>query len=164
MLQSPAELEAVDEVEDQRACYAKGLDLLVRREHSRKELKGKLFQRSFSQDMVENILDQLEQEGFLNDARFAEAFVYYRYGRGQGPERIRSELMERGIEGQLVTQPLNSTDYDWFDAARKTYLRKYGVDDGAVITDINERMKRQRFMRYRGFTHEQIRYAQEGGG
>lgn len=162
MLQSPAELEAADAVEDQRACYAKGLGLLVRREHSRKELKGKLLQRSFSEDVVENTLDQLEQEGLLNDARFAEAFVYYRYGRGQGPERIRSELMERGIEGQLATQPLNSSDYDWFDAARKTYLRKYGVDDGAVITDINERMKRQRFMRYRGFNHEHIRYAQEG--
>ncbi|MCW8825814.1 MAG: recombination regulator RecX [Gammaproteobacteria bacterium] len=162
MLQSSAEFGATDKVTDQKACYAKGLELLVRREHSRKELRGKLLLRSFSEDMVEHTLGLLEQEGFLNDARFAEAFVHYRYGKGQGPERIRSELMERGIEGQMASEPLNSAEYDWFEAAKKAYMRKYGAEYSGEIADINERMKRQRFMRYRGFTHEQIRYAQEG--
>ncbi len=162
MLQSPAELESesADLVEDQRACYAKGLALLVRREHSCKELNGKLLRLGFSEDMVENSVARLEQEGHLSDARFAEAFVYYRYGRGQGPERIRRELKERGVEGQLATAPLNSSDYDWFNAARKCYIKKFGRGDGAVRGDINERMRRQRFMLYRGFTYEQISYAQ----
>jgi len=162
MLQSSAEFDA-DDPNGHKACYAKGLDLLVRREHSRKELKGKLSQRGYSGDMVEHTLDRLEQEGLLNDARFAEAFVHYRYGRGQGPERIRSELMERGVEGQLATEPLNDSEYDWFSAAQKAYTKKYGANGGSV-TEMAERIKRERFMRYRGFTHEQIRYALEGCG
>ena len=157
MLQSSAEFDA----DDPKACYAKGLDLLVRREHSRKELKGKLLQRGFSEDTVEGTLDLFEQDGSLNDGRFSEAFVHYRYGKGQGPDRIRSELLERGIEGHLASQPLSSSEYDWFGAARKAYIKKYGADRGGVA-DMSERMKRQRFLRYRGFTHEQIRYAQEG--
>ncbi len=161
MLQSPAEFDA-DDPNGLKACYAKGLDLLVRREHSRKELKGKLSQRGYAGDTVEHTLDLLEQDGSLNDGRFAEAFVHYRYGKGQGPGRIRSELLERGIEGHLATHPLNSSEYDWFGAARKAYIKKYGANNDA-ITDMSERMKRQRFLRYRGFTHEQIRYAQEGG-
>jgi len=144
-----------------KACYAKGLELLVRREHSRKELKGKLLLRGFSEQAIEHSLGWLEQDGSLSDARFAEAFVHYRYGKGQGPERIRCELFERGIEGQLATQPLNSSKYDWFDASRRAYIKRYGAHGGEVI-DVSERLKRQRFLRYRGFTHEQIRYAQEG--
>ncbi|MDH3354993.1 MAG: recombination regulator RecX [Chromatiales bacterium] len=157
MLQSSAEFDA----DDLKACYAKGLDLLVRREHSRKELKGKLSQRGFSEDAVESTLDLLEQDGDLNDGRFAEAFVYFRYGKGQGAERIRNELAARGIDGYLASHPLNSSEYDWFGAARKAYIKKYGADSD-VVTDMNERVKRERFMRYRGFTHEQIRYALKG--
>ncbi len=163
MLQSSAEFNA-DGSNDPKACYAKGLELLVFREHSRKELKGKLLQRGFSEDFVEFSLDRLEQDGSLSDARFAEAFVHYRYGKGQGPERIRSELFERGIEGQLATQPLNSSEYDWFSASRRVYIKKYGLNRSGAVLDMSEQLKRQRFLRYRGFTHEQIRYAQEGGG
>lgn len=160
MLQSSAEFDA----DNLKACYAKGVDLLVRREHSRKELKGKLLKRNFSEDTVEAALGLLEQDGSLNDARFAEAFVHYRYGKGQGPERIRSELLERGIEGHLAHQPINSAEHDWFGSARKIYTKKYGTKDSGAVIDMSERMKRQRFLRYRGFTYEQIRYAQEDGG
>lgn len=163
MLQSSAEFD-VDDPEGLKACYVKGLELLVRREHSRKELKGKLLQRGFSEQIIEHSLGRLGQEGSLSDARFAEAFVHYRYGKGQGPERIRSELFERGIEGQLANRPLGSSEYDWFDASRRAYIKKYGAPGVADVLDMSERLKRQRFLRYRGFTHEQIRYAQEGGG
>lgn len=164
MLQSSAEFDA-DDPEGLKACYAKGLELLVRREHSRKELKGKLLQRSFSEQTIEHSLGRLEQDGSLSDARFAEAFVHYRYGKGQGPERIRSELFDRGIEGQLANRPLSSSEYDWFGASRRAYIKKYGAHGGGgEVIDMSERLKRQRFLRYRGFTHEQIRYAQEGGG
>ena len=164
MLQSSAEFDADGSTEPNslKACYVKGLSLLVLREHSRKELKRKLLRYSNSEETIEHSLDRLQQDGSLSDARFAEAFVHYRYGKGQGPERIRSELLGRGVEGDLVEQPLSCSEYDWFSAARKAYIKKYGTKDGGAVTDMREQTKRQRFMRYRGFTHEQIRYAQEG--
>jgi regulatory protein len=158
MLQSSAEFDA----DDSRACYAKGLALLVRREHSRKELRGKLLLRGYADDAVEKTLDLLERDGALSDARFAEAFVHYRYGKGQGPERIRNELLERGVEGYLVSQPLSSPEYDWFAAARMAYLKKYGSCSRCAVDSMSEQIRRQRFLRYRGFTHEQIKFAQQG--
>ena len=81
MLQSSAEFDA-DDPEGLKACYLKGLSLLVRREHSRKELMGKLLLRSFSEQTIEHSLGRLEQDGSLSDARFAEAFVSRDFFKG----------------------------------------------------------------------------------
>ena len=47
--------------------YNKSLDLLSRREHSRKELKEKLLLRFQSDDMIQTVLDKLETYNLINE-------------------------------------------------------------------------------------------------
>ncbi|HVJ31411.1 MAG TPA: regulatory protein RecX, partial [Gammaproteobacteria bacterium] len=77
---------------DEPACTRTALELLARREHSRRELTRKLAARGFSDDVVSPVLDKLERTGALADARFTDSFVRSRIGKGQGPQRIRAEL------------------------------------------------------------------------
>lgn len=138
-------------------AYAVAVGLLARREHSAKELREKLHRRGFEAALVETALARLASERLQSDERFAEVYLRQRSEKGHGPERIRAELRERGIEDQLIStrfrQAEEDGEIDWFELAAKTYARKYG---GRAIEDIKERAKRQRFMQYRGFTYEQI--------
>ena len=55
--------------------------LLARREYGRAELAARLRGRGVAADVVERTLDELAAQGYLSDARFAEALVAGRSGR-----------------------------------------------------------------------------------
>lgn len=143
-------------------AFTAALGLLARREHSAKELGGKLHSRGFEPELVERVLSRLAAERLQSDERFAEVYLRQRSEKGHGPERIRAELRERGIDDQLISarfrQAEDDGEVDWFELAAMTYAKKYGR---RPIEDLKERAKRQRFMQYRGFTFEQIAAAIE---
>lgn len=130
------------------------MNILARREHSRKEVRDKLLQK-FDPDteLLETVLDQLVADDLLSDQRFSEAFVRWRVGKGQGPVRIRMELRERGVDGGAV---LRECDVDWFALVVEVAHKRFGA---SPATDPKQRAKRMRFLQYRGFTGEHIRAA-----
>lgn len=132
------------------------MDLLAVREHSRKELSGKLQARIDDIAGLEEVLDRLEQDGLLSDQRFAEAFVRSRTGRGQGPLRIRQELLQRGVAEMLIQNAIDAQGCDWFELAGQVAERKFGREPALERSELARRL---RFLQYRGFTAEQCREA-----
>lgn len=130
------------------------MDLLARREHSRRELGDKLAAKAFDPDMIREVLDELEREGLLSAGRFAESFVASRAARGQGPVRIARELAERGVES--TRDWLDDARHDWNRLAREARRKKFGA---ALPSDYKEKARQARFLEYRGFSQDQIRRA-----
>jgi regulatory protein len=130
------------------------MDLLARREHSRLELERKLVARSFDEPLVATVLDELEADGLLSAERFAQSFVESRYARGQGPIRIERDLVERGIDS--AGGYLEDERFDWNALARETRFKRFGMP---VPDDFAGKARQMRFLEYRGFSREQIRYA-----
>ena len=149
-------LKAKKKEENPFKCIQEGaLRLLARREHSRQELVTKLCVRGFEQQDVIDIIDNLADQGLQSDARFAESFARYRIGRGQGPLRIRAELQQRGVEGELIAGALGTEGQDWLELAEKQRRKRFGQ---AAPETATERVRQQRFLQYRGFSSEHIRY------
>ena len=128
--------------------YNKALRLLSRRDHSEFELRQKLAEY----DGVDTIIQKLEQHGYVDDQRFAEVYVRYRSGLGQGPLKVRQELQRKGVSSSLVEVALEQPDVDWFVVARRVFHAKFDV----VATEYRSKAKQQRFMQARGFTYEHI--------
>ena len=63
----------------------RALGLLVRREHSRKELTRKLTARGVEADDAQAAVERMTAEGWQDDARFAELLVRSRANNGYGP-------------------------------------------------------------------------------
>lgn len=122
--------------------------LLARREHSRRELERKLAARQADPALVGQVLDDLEQRALLSDARFVEAYVAQRVRKGYGPLRIRAELAERGVAGDLVAQAFDDGGYDWGALLDELIQRRFG--EGAAA-DSSELARRGRFLSGRGF-------------
>jgi regulatory protein len=137
-------------------CREAALRLLTRREHSVHELRQKLFQRDFSTALVDELLLRLIDTELLSDQRFAEVFVRSRIGRGHGPVRIRMDLKQKGVADALASQALAEAEADWFELARQQREKRFGL---AAELERKEQAKQWRFLQYRGFDAEQVRYA-----
>ncbi|MCV6603780.1 MAG: recombination regulator RecX [Porticoccaceae bacterium] len=143
---------------DANAIRLSAMNLLARREHSLGELHQKLVARFGVAEEIDRVLEVLQQQGLQSDQRFAEAFFRSRQQKGQGPYRIRNELKQRGVSEQIVTQLFQQQHTDWFELACHAVQRRFGADHPV---DARERARRARFLQYRGFSGEQIRYALE---
>ena len=146
------------EAADEAACERAAVDLLARREHSRRELERKLARRGFPEVIVATALDALEHSGVLVASRFTESFIRSRVAKGKGPARIRAELAERGVTGEQTTESLRGGDVDWLANARAVRSKRFGAEPPR---DFHERAKQARFLQYRGFTSDQVRAALE---
>ncbi|MAB27490.1 MAG: hypothetical protein CL580_07535 [Alteromonadaceae bacterium] len=139
-----------------------GLDLLARREHGSSELKTKLAkrfrQRGCDLNTVEQVTQQLIEEGLLSDERFAASRVRQLAGRGYGPSRIRNDLRQQRVE-HLISDNMEEafdSEVDWEAEATAVYEKKYGGApiDGDWDARQRERGRRLRFMQYRGFSSD----------
>ena len=74
----------------ERSPVQRALGMLVRREHSRKELTRKLASQGIDAGEAAEAIDKLAKDGWQDDLRFAEMLVRTRAAAGYGPIRIRA--------------------------------------------------------------------------
>ncbi|MBS3804348.1 MAG: regulatory protein RecX [Oleiphilaceae bacterium] len=137
---------------------AAALRLLARREHSRFELARKLRQRQLPNDIIDTVLDDYENEGWLSDERFAEVYGRQRREAGYGPVRIRNELQRRGVVF-WPAELAEMTDNDWTFLAITARVKKFGLT--ALRDNWPEKARQARFLAQRGFSGEQAERALE---
>ena len=136
------------------ACIRKSaMDLLARREHSERELIRKLATRGFDKDLIETTIVGLVADNLLSNVRFAESFVYSRFQKGSGPQKIHAELRERGIDDGLISDSIAEYELQWQELVRQVREKKFGTGQPQ---DYKERARQMRFLQQRGFTPEQI--------
>ncbi|MBW4936157.1 regulatory protein RecX [Marinobacter sp. F4206] len=137
---------------------ASALRLLARREHSRLELSLKLRQRKIDSDIIDAVLDDYEDEGWLDDNRFADVYARQRMDLGYGPLRIHGELQQRGVHHtpECVAE---MTEEDWCRQAVALREKRFGLSD--LDNDWDEKVRQARFLNRRGFSAAQVERALE---
>ncbi|QAU23248.1 regulatory protein RecX [Dyella sp. M7H15-1] len=143
-----------DKTTERPSAYNKALGLLVRREHSRRELRQKLDRSGYADDEACEALDRLGQQHCQDDDRFAEALIRNRSAQGYGPMRLRAELKSHGLPDARIRSLLESAQIDWTDSAAAQLRRRYG---SAGTTDPAERTRRAQFLLRRGFSAVTVR-------
>jgi regulatory protein len=141
----------------------RALGLLVRREHSRKELANKLAARGVARDEAEAAVARMAAEGWQDDARFAASVARWRAGAGYGPIRIRAELGTHGLDETLIAGAIaalaEAGEDDWPRQAYELACRRFGED---FARDPARRRKVADFLVRRGFDGDTIRGVTRG--
>ncbi|MEW5770881.1 MAG: recombination regulator RecX [Pseudomonadota bacterium] len=130
---------------------ARALNLLARREHSRAELARKLSPHG-DPDAVAVLLDELERENLLSNARFAESLAHSRAGR-HGSLRLKADLRDKGVPESVIGDVVGAARENDLEAAREVWRRKFGQ----APADAAERARQMRFLASRGFPAEVVR-------
>jgi len=130
----------------QPSLRAKALALLARREHSRQELEHKLAEFAPDPGDLAAILDDFERRGWLSERRYVEQVVHARRRRFGG-QRIRQELLAKGVAEDIVTETLAGLAEGEVEAARAVWQKKFGAVAGTAA----DRARQIRFLLGRGF-------------
>jgi len=130
----------------------RALRLLARREHSRAELARKLATHAESAEQLEMLLNALQTERLLSDARYASQRAAVRSARF-GNARLRQELRASGVGDDEAAAALAECG-DEIARCRQVWQKKFG----ALPVNAEDRARQQRFLQYRGFASETIRH------
>ncbi len=129
----------------------RALRYLTRREHSRLELQRKLAPHAEESDDIQGLLDDLENRGWLSEARLVEQTMHTRRGRF-GAVRIVRELREKGVSEEAISEAKSQIRENELEAARAVWRKKFG----SLPKNASERGKQIRFMQGRGFNLDMI--------
>ncbi len=106
-------------------AYQQAMGLLVRREHSKRELRQKLRQRGKEDGEIDAALETLSRQDFQNDERFAMALARSRQAAGYGPVRIRAEMAQHSLATEVITEAIAALPGDWLETAQGLVARRY---------------------------------------
>ena len=131
----------------------RSIELLSRRQMSKKELRDKLLRKEVEEDAAVWCADKLETMGLLNEESYAGSVARHYSARGYGSGRVRSELSRRGIPRELWEDALKEMPEsdDGIDRLLRKKLRD--PDDKDQIRKATASLLR------RGFSWEEVRGA-----
>jgi regulatory protein len=140
----------------------RALGLLVRREHSGRELQRKLVARGVEKDEATAAVTRLRDAGWQDDLRFACSLARSRATGGYGPLRIRAELATHGLPDETVTAAFaalaEAGEDDWPSRAADLVRRRFGP----VAAEPAKARKAADFLLRRGFDGDSVRAAVRG--
>lgn len=131
---SYADGDEIDEAEFEALCgkinCAKALkkcgDFIGRREYSAKQVKDKLLQNGFDEEIAENAVQKCLDSALIDDRRFARAYVFHLYSTKSLPlARIRYELSAAGVDKSIAEEELEAAEIDDVQSIIKIVKRKY---------------------------------------
>ena len=150
------ELAELCEAVSSRRAFNKACDLLERRDHSSGELLVKLRQKGFG-DHAEQAVEKLVELGYVDDERFARAYVSELIRlKHYGKRRIVSELYKKGIDRSIieaVTEDIETDSDELIALIKRKYLSSLNDEKG-------ERRVVNALVRM-GYSYSEIRLAVE---
>ncbi len=94
-------------------------------ERSQYEVMMRLKEMPVSQNMIERVIIHLREEDFINDERFAKAFVRGKFNhKNWGRNKIRFELKKRHIPDLLIEIGMHEIDEEEYEQTLRRILHK----------------------------------------
>ncbi len=137
----------------------KAFDYLSRRLHSAYELKNKLKLKGYNGDFITDILNELKENGYLDDQKFCMQFAEEKsFLKKWSRAKIKVELKKKGINRDIITSvlALNNEEDSEFTNAQSIAEKKLRSLKSRNIPydDIEKRLFS--FLSQRGFDYELI--------
>lgn len=141
---------------DRRSAQIKAEHYCAYQERSQQEMRDKLYDWGLHQAEVEQVIAELIVNNFLNEERFAKAYVSGKFNMKRwGRIKIKQGLKLKRIPERLIKEALATIDADdYLEALKRTAEKKVKVmteKDG-----FKKRMKLISFLQSKGFENDLI--------
>lgn len=100
--------------------------ILKARDKTEKELREKLLQGGYPNDIVDYGLSWAKQHNFINDARYLEYYVDVRSGK-MSERKLRFDLKIKGFSDEAIEDAVSASDMDE-ESQINRLLKKKGYD------------------------------------
>ena len=91
-----------------------------------KEIKDYLNKKNFNTKIIDEVLDRLNKEGYLNEEKYIDAFVNDKVNlTNWGPYKIKKSLLDLELDETLINNKLNTINENvWNDKITKIINKK----------------------------------------
>lgn len=141
---------------DEQLALEKAGHYCAYQERSQQEVRDKLYDWGLWPAAVENIIVRLITDGFLNEERFAKAYVTGKFRqKAWGKNKIKQGLKLKKVPDVLIKKALNTIDGDVYIATLTQVLER----KAAVVTEKNDFKRRYKLQQYamsRGYESDLI--------
>lgn len=109
-----------------------------------------LKERLVSDPVIEIVVNELIEIGFVNDTEWAASFVRSQSGRKMGPRAIAQKLAKKGVRGKILEEALEKS---WDSGEQETLIQQLLKSRYAKknLKDLKERQKVVASLVRRGF-------------
>jgi regulatory protein len=130
---------------DEKVALAKAENFCAYQERSQHEVRNKLYEWGLWTDAVENIIVQLIGDNFLNEERFAKAYVQGKFKqKNWGRIKITQGLKLKKVPDVLIKKALKTIDGDDYVEALSKLLHK----KTALLTEKDSYKRRYKLQQY----------------
>lgn len=106
-------MEKSKPVYDKKSAAAKAESYCAYQERSQQEVRDKLYDWGLHQNEVEEVISELIGNNFLNEERFAMAYVSGKFNiKRWGKVKIKQGLKLKKVPEKMIIKALNTIDYD----------------------------------------------------
>ncbi len=133
----------------------KALSLLTDMDRTEAQLRQKLKQKSYEEDIIDQAIEYVKSFGYIDDVKYAQRFVESRK-KTKSKQEIVTMLKEKGVSRELITLALEEcyTSEDAVEAIRHLAEKKHYSFEGSTE---KEKKKIYGYLLRKGFYHEEIR-------
>ena len=134
-------------------CKKRALHLLEKQDRSEKNLRDKLKEGGYSEEIIDIAIDYINDYGYLDDARMAASHIRF-YQDSRSKLRLKQDLIGKGISSEVIDRVLEE-EYtcDESELIEKLIMKKHYDKENATY---EERAKMFRFLAGRGFSSDSI--------
>lgn len=125
-------------------------------ERSQQEVRDKLYNWGLHLEDVEQIISDLISSNFLNEERFAKAFVLGKFRiKGWGKIKIQQHLKAKRVSVPLIKIALQQIDLDDYEQKLKDLIQRKVGDELSQLS-LTERAKLVRYLQSKGYENSLI--------
>jgi regulatory protein len=136
---------------DKARSYA--ISIIDYRPRSEKELRARLKQKGYDNQLIEKIIIDLKQHGLIDDVKFARLVARSQsHGMSCNPSFIRRELQARGVDREIIDEAVKELkeNFDEEEAARSIFNRRLKAVQG--LDKNKQKTRLYRYLKRRGFS------------
>ena len=154
---SENEIQEMKYFSDIERAKSRAINYISGKLKTKYEVRLKLKEKDFTEDIIDEVINILEKEEYLNDRLYCEVFIEDKKQlNGYGKNKIKSLLIQKGISKSVFEDFLDEFEYEEeFDNALKMGIKKLNLLSNEE--DIfKKKQKLINYLAYRGFSFDVI--------
>lgn len=154
---SENEIQEMKYFSDIERAKSRAINYISGKLKTKYEVRLKLKDKDFTEDIIDEVIDILEKEEYLNDRLYCEVFIEDKKQlNGYGKNKIKSLLIQKGISKSVFEDFLDEFEYEEeFDNALKMGIIKLNLLSNEEDV-FKKKQKLINYLAYRGFSFDVI--------
>ncbi len=134
------------------SAFDKAVNYLTFKDRTKKEIVDKLTEKGYGREDIDEAIHRLCEYGYINDERYTFSYIKANIQK-KGKKLIRTELLNKGIDREVVSSCLEDTVVDEYETIDSILLKRYGDAD---FTDEKVCRRVYGYLQRRGFNYSCI--------